>query len=1141
MASSVDKHLKRLVLREPEKAKKLIDDYEAAVIRLAREDSAVFCEYVIRDELTNQPVTNTPTHEAMHELLANNDRLVIWAHPELGKDVPLSTAIPTPCGWKTMRELKEGDRVFGSNGAPTEVLWAGPTQHNPVYELVLDDGSKVLAGEGHLWLAYHAYDRLKKPRTPRMVDTQTIAATLRVDKGQRAAWSLPLAGPVQYPEKALPVHPYVLGAWLGDGNSGAPMLTFHINDRFIFDRCDALVGGGGAVKPDRGREHVMRGRIGGREFSAALRKLGVVGRRGSKFIPLEYMQGSIEQRRELLAGMMDTDGTFQKSSTQASFVVLGFCDRVLSRQALELVRSLGFKARMNSRPAKINGRQTSIVYEIKFTARVPVFHLPRKLAQQKLGPVDGSKALTRTIVDAREVPSVPTRCIKVAAADGTFLMGRDYTVTHNCEMAGAKVLLADGSWKNIETIRQPVEVALYASGEWTTAKAGPAAPQAELMRCYEVELADGRKLRASHNHPFAVKNQQGPDAAWVPTSALRPGMSLLAADCLPDVTGEGGLSEDEAALAGFLAHGSFIGQQGRVFAPADKEERERLIRLCTKMGWTVWAHPSMGQKVLGVRSESKEMTPEHVSELVMTNDRKKHQTLRPVIFRSTAAAIREFCRSYFARRDAFAAKHPLFTLPWQGPAESEGYAKGVQRLLLRLGIQSRVYFDRASQQTARGLGEYVVALRNPDDVEILQGRAPIPTRATPIPVPIEAIRPLGICSTWALPVHHPGHCYVSSGVLSHNTYHLSIGYPLWRLGNNPNMTIMVLSSTKDMAQKIIGKMKSMIETSEELHKVFPSLKPGKKWAEFAFTVQRESDRKDPSVIAAGLHTGVQGARVDLLIMDDVDTADTTRTPAAQKEAEHWVRTGPMSRLSPDAKVAAVGNVWNIRDLLHSFAAQEGWTSKKFPILDQERQLHLARAVLDGPHQPHPHLGHGSLRVPPDVYVRSGGRIRGSLQAGVDRSRHRPGAGQDPARRDQPRRGRLRRLHGRRPGRPLQEGLGPYRDGDRGRAPGRRPGDRRCAGRHLGRSPDHGEHQGVPPPVRQPHHRGVQRRPGLPGAALVDGRDEDPGQGVLHRQEQARSALRRGGPRDGDCAGALDLPQLRRDRGRLRTPAAAAGR
>lgn len=934
MASSVEKHLKRLVLREPEKAQKLIDDYEAAVVRLAREDSGVFCEYVLRDELTNAPIVNAPAHETLHELIANNDRLVIWAHPELGKAVPLSTAIPTPCGWKAMGDLKEGDQVFDARGAPTEVLWAGPTQHNRVYELTFDDGGKAQADEGHLWLAHHAYDRLKEPRRPRMVDTKTLVSTLRVDQGARAAWSIALAGAVQYPEKVLPVHPYVLGAWLGDGTSSAADLTFHLDDRFIFDRCDALAGGGGRVAPAKGRPHIGRGHIGGAAFRAALRGLGVMGGKGSKFIPLEYMQGSIEQRRELLAGMMDTDGTFQKSGTQASFVALTFCDRVLGRQALELVRSLGFKARIRSKPAKVYGRQTSTAYTVTFTARVPVFHLPRKLAQQRLGPVENSKANYRTIVSAREVPSVPTRCIKVASADGTFLMGRDYTVTHNCELAGAKVLLADGSWKNIETIREPVEIATYHKGRWEKAKAGPAAPQAELMRCYEVELADGRLLRASYNHPFAVPNQQGGGATWQPCSELRPGMSLLVADCLPDVSGEGGLSPEEAALAGFLAHGTFVGKQGRIFSPSDPAERQRLIELCAMMGWKVWASPAMGQKVLGVRTEG-DLTPEDVSRLVLTTDYRQFQTLRPVIFRSSAAAIREFCRSYFARRDAFAEKRPMFTLPWQGPVESEGYAKGIQRLLLRLGVQSKVYLDLASRQTAQGKGEYVVALRNPEDVEILLGTAPIPTRTEPIPVPIEVIRPLGVCSTWALPVHHPSHSYVSSGVLSHNTYHLAIGYPLWRLGNNPNMTVMVLSSTKDMAQKIIGRMKTLIETSEELHRVFPSLKPGKKWAEFAFTVQRESDRKDPSVVAAGLHTGVQGARVDLLVMDDVDTADTTRTLPAQKEAEHWVRTGPMSRLSDAAKVLGVGNVWNSHDLLHTFAAQEGWESRRFPVLDPQ--------------------------------------------------------------------------------------------------------------------------------------------------------------------------------------------------------------
>lgn len=57
---------------------------------LARKNPATFCEFVLRDEQTGKPITLAPMHEAWHDLLSHEARVVIWGHPESGKSAQVS-------------------------------------------------------------------------------------------------------------------------------------------------------------------------------------------------------------------------------------------------------------------------------------------------------------------------------------------------------------------------------------------------------------------------------------------------------------------------------------------------------------------------------------------------------------------------------------------------------------------------------------------------------------------------------------------------------------------------------------------------------------------------------------------------------------------------------------------------------------------------------------------------------------------------------------------------------------------------------------------------------------------------------------------------------------------------------------------
>jgi deoxycytidine triphosphate deaminase len=355
-----------------------------------------------------------------------------------GKALALDTEVPTPQGWKTIAELSPGDLVFDQDGFPTVVVAATPPMYQrPCREVVFSDGTSVTTDVNHQWRTVGKNDRRHGSGHDRIVTTDRIAATLRACG--EFNHQIPLAGAVWYPERELPIEPYVLGVWLGDGTATKAEVT--CADEEILQEVGAQ---GYAVSPQRTRRFSYR--IGGvgqtREASSGryvrneslnskLRDLGLLGR---KHIPPDYLRASIHQREALLKGLMDTDGYVDR---------LGRCDLTTVKEGLadqycELVASLGFRPTLARKQATLNGVVIGPSYEVQFTPDRPVFRLPRKLGRQK---TSGRFHRFRAIIDVREVQSVPVKCIEVSSPDGLFLITRSFIATHNSSLGRLGLLI----------------------------------------------------------------------------------------------------------------------------------------------------------------------------------------------------------------------------------------------------------------------------------------------------------------------------------------------------------------------------------------------------------------------------------------------------------------------------------------------------------------------------------------------------------------------------------------------------------------------------------------------------------------------------------------------------------------------------
>jgi replicative DNA helicase len=389
-------------------------------------------------------MTGVPTGFGDLDSLTNGfhagQMIVIAARPAIGKALALDTPLPTPAGWTTMEDVTVGDQLLGADGRPVTVVAATEVMHGrPCYEVEFTGGEIIVADGQHQWLTWtrraRRYDAQTRgharefatPVPPEVVTTERIAGTLRCPTADhRPNHAVCMPQPLELPDADLPIPPYALGIWLGGGETASARFTSL--DPGIVMHVEAS----GLVVVPQGTRNLYRMTFPAKSngtVQAVLRTLGLL---GNKQIPLSYLRGSETQRRALLAGVLDTDGTV----TSTGSIQLAVMSRDLAEGVRELVLSLGYRCSMSTK--HVNGRSEapSTCYMVNFTTPDRVFWLSRKhlLHKERLRH-DQQRTRWRYIVDVRSVPSRPVRCVQVDSADSLYLAGRSMIPTHNSTLA----------------------------------------------------------------------------------------------------------------------------------------------------------------------------------------------------------------------------------------------------------------------------------------------------------------------------------------------------------------------------------------------------------------------------------------------------------------------------------------------------------------------------------------------------------------------------------------------------------------------------------------------------------------------------------------------------------------------------------
>ena len=345
-------------------------------------------------------------------------RLIINMPPRHRIDI--TEEIPTTTGFRTMAVIQPGEYVFAPSGAPVLVTGKSAVYEEQLYEVRTSDGQTLRCDGEHLWTV--RFGSNDKPFVT--LATKDILHKLETENWRKNG-NLPLLpslSPLQYPEHTLPIDPYVLGVWLGDGGSHGASIGCSYADMPAMRAQVEACGYETTTNPKFQQFNVLG-------LHARLKEADLL---KNKHIPERYLCASIEQRMALLQGLIDTDGDVTKQGK----VTFNNSNEKLVDAVLCLLHGLGVKARKTYRQTSYKGKPSQPSFRVMFKL-AGAARLPRK-ADRCAAP-RGNWARS---IDVRRLDKTSAvQCLEVANEDGLFVAGRGCLVTHNTKSEFASYLL----------------------------------------------------------------------------------------------------------------------------------------------------------------------------------------------------------------------------------------------------------------------------------------------------------------------------------------------------------------------------------------------------------------------------------------------------------------------------------------------------------------------------------------------------------------------------------------------------------------------------------------------------------------------------------------------------------------------------
>lgn len=328
---------------------------------------------------------------------------------------------------KKVQDVKVGDLLMGPDGAPRRVESLGSGEEE-AYRVIPNKGEPFCCNKSHIlsvkmtgWGGY--------PKSSGIKSGQIINLTIE-DYLSRPNWFRHCAklwyAPLDFQPKRLPFDPWIVGVWLGDGDSKNPVI--YKPDRELQNEvvrwADSL--GASYVQLSRKSEkdtiRITKGTLDHNPLGSIIRMCTVS---KEKRIPVEYLTSSRDQRLELLAGLIDTDGCLNNGK---GYEITTKYDG-LNQDIIRLCRGLGFRVTSILKKSTIKSINFEGVYH-RLQISGPIHEIPVRISRKKAEPIVGRVDPTLTGFRVEPIGIQPYYGFTLSGNDRLFLMW-DHCVTHN--------------------------------------------------------------------------------------------------------------------------------------------------------------------------------------------------------------------------------------------------------------------------------------------------------------------------------------------------------------------------------------------------------------------------------------------------------------------------------------------------------------------------------------------------------------------------------------------------------------------------------------------------------------------------------------------------------------------------------------
>lgn len=378
--------------------------------------------------------------------------MVLIGESGIGKEQPISEPVLTENGWIPMGDITVGTKVYGEDGKLHTVTGVFPQGVKDVYELTFRDKTKTRCGLEHLWKVHtkkqrenmrkHNDDRYKiLPLSEIIKDYKKYTINTKHSEGGYLdyRYSIPVNKPIEFENnKELKLNPYVLGLLLGDGGFTGSVITFTNSEDELFEQLRDLLKDLNISVNCRDFENHKQATLTyeldthKNPLKDIVKELGLIGC-GSreKFIPKEYIYTSIENRIELLSGIINTDGSVDSHNT--SICVSSYSKQLVCDIA-EVARSLGFIAviseydRTNANSTKKYDKE--IEYRTSIYAGTSDYSILKLSNKHKDRLVDKQIEYVKSLQSIKLIGQEECQCIMVDNPNHLYITN-DYIVTHN--------------------------------------------------------------------------------------------------------------------------------------------------------------------------------------------------------------------------------------------------------------------------------------------------------------------------------------------------------------------------------------------------------------------------------------------------------------------------------------------------------------------------------------------------------------------------------------------------------------------------------------------------------------------------------------------------------------------------------------